>query len=177
MDLKMFLHEAWCILQFFAPAPSGAAVSGLIHAYLPRSFVAKFLRGGRGVLAGVAVGIPLPLCSCGVIPAALGLKKDGASDGATMGFLISTPQTGVDSIMVSAAFLGWPFAIFKVVGAALTGLVGGVIADKVTTAEASEYTAEINQSGRPGFQDGVAHAMTVRAVFGDGLLSVLSSQR
>ena len=141
-------------------------------------FAAKFLRGGRGVLAGVAVGIPLPLCSCGVIPAALGLKKDGASDGATMGFLISTPQTGVDSIMVSAAFLGWPFAIFKVVGAALTGLVGGVIADKVTTAEASEYTAEINQSGRPGFQDGVAHAMTVLAVFGDGfVVGVVLSQR
>jgi uncharacterized membrane protein YraQ (UPF0718 family)/copper chaperone CopZ len=69
----------------------------------------------------------MPLCSCGVIPAALGLKRDGASNGATMGFLISTPQTGVDSILVSASFLGLPFAIFKVLSALITGVLGGLL--------------------------------------------------
>jgi len=71
----------------------------------------------------------LPLCSCGVIPTAVGLKQDGASDGASTSFLISTPQTGVDSILVSAAFLGWPFAIFKLAAAFITGIIGGAAVD------------------------------------------------
>jgi uncharacterized membrane protein YraQ (UPF0718 family)/copper chaperone CopZ len=77
-------------------------------------------------MKAVALGVPLPLCSCGVIPAGLGLKKDGASDGATVGFLISTPQTGVDSLLVSASFLGWPFTIYKCISALVMGLAGGV---------------------------------------------------
>jgi hypothetical protein len=75
------------------------------------------------------VGVPLPLCSCGVVPTALGLRKEGASNGATTAFLISTPQTGVDSILVSANFLGWPFALFKVATAFVTGMIGGLIAE------------------------------------------------
>jgi len=95
---------------------------------LPKSFVRKHLgRGGvSDVLRAVLFGIPMPLCSCGVIPAAVGLHKHGASKGASTGFLISTPQTGVDSIAVSGAFLGWPFAIFKILAAFIMGLVGGV---------------------------------------------------
>jgi uncharacterized membrane protein YraQ (UPF0718 family)/copper chaperone CopZ len=81
----------------------------------------------------VALGVPLPLCSCGVIPAGLGLKKDGASDGAAVGFLISTPQTGVDSLLVSASFLGWPFTIFKCASALLMGLVGGAATEALHT--------------------------------------------
>lgn len=89
------------------------------------------------------VGVPMPLCSCGVVPTALGLRKEGASNGATTAFLISTPQTGVDSILVSANFLGWPFAVFKVVTAFLTGMIGGFIADR---AEKPSQIAE-NHSG------------------------------
>jgi hypothetical protein len=83
------------------------------------------------------LGVPLPLCSCGVIPAGLGLKKDGASDGAAIGFLISTPQTGVDSLLVSASFLGWPFTIFKCVSALVMGLAGGA-ATEALHADADE---------------------------------------
>ena len=79
----------------------------------------------------VALGIPLPLCSCGVIPAAITLKKDGGSDGAAVGFLISTPQTGVDSILVTASMLGWPFAIFKLFAALITGVIGGFITERI----------------------------------------------
>jgi len=103
----------------------GAAAAGLLHVLLPRDFARRQFRGLSGVTKAVALGVPLPLCSCGVIPAALGLKKDGASDGAAVGFLISTPQTGVDSLLVSAAFLGWPFTLFKCVSALLMGLAGG----------------------------------------------------
>jgi len=111
----------------------GAAAAGLLHVLLPRDFASRQFRGFGGVAKAVALGVPLPLCSCGVIPAALGLKKDGASDGAAVGFLISTPQTGVDSLLVSASFLGWPFTIFKCVSALVMGLVGGAATEALHT--------------------------------------------
>jgi len=111
----------------------GAAAAGLLHVLLPRDFARRQFRGASGVAKAVALGVPLPLCSCGVIPAGLGLKKDGASDGAAVGFLISTPQTGVDSLLVSASFLGWPFTIFKCVSALVMGLAGGVATEILHT--------------------------------------------
>ena len=113
----------------------GMAIAGVLHVILPAGFVQRRLGGRWGVAKAVALGVPLPLCSCGVIPAGLGLRADGASRGATVGFLISTPQTGVDSILVSASFLGWPFAVFKLLSATVTGLVGGWIADRVDDEE------------------------------------------
>ena len=100
-------------------------ISGILHVALPKSFVRRRFRGFGGVVKSVLLGVPLPLCSCGVVPAGIGLKNDGASDGASVGFLISTPQTGIDSVLVSASFFGWPFAIFKMLAAAVTGIVGG----------------------------------------------------
>lgn len=111
----------------------GAAAAGLLHVLLPRDFAHRQFRGMPGVAKAVALGVPLPLCSCGVIPAGLGLKKDGASDGAAVGFLISTPQTGVDSLLVSASFLGWPFTIFKMVSALVMGLAGGAATEALHT--------------------------------------------
>ena len=111
----------------------GAAAAGALHVLLPRDFARRQFRGYRGVAKAVALGVPLPLCSCGVIPAGLGLKKDGASDGAAVGFLISTPQTGVDSLLVSASFLGWPFTIFKCVSALVMGLAGGAVTESLHT--------------------------------------------
>ena len=121
---------------------------------LPSDFVRRSLRGRAGVLKAALLGVPLPLCSCGVIPAGLGLKKDGASNGAAVGFLISTPQTGIDSILVSASFLGWPFALFKVVSAFALGLVGGLVTDAVDPG--------VEETPAP---DAVAKART----WGDGL--------
>lgn len=110
----------------------GAAAAGLLHVLLPADFVPRHLGRGRGGVAkAVALGVPLPLCSCGVIPAGLGLRRDGASPGATVGFLISTPQTGVDSVFVAGALLGWPLALFKVAAAFATGLVGGLLTDRL----------------------------------------------
>ena len=126
-----FFTAAWITLCELAPwLLLGMALSGLLHVALPAKFVRQKLRGFSGVLKSVAIGVPLPLCSCGVIPAGIGLKKDGASSGAAVGFLISTPQTGVDSIFVSASFFGWPFAVFKLITAAIMGIVGGVWVDR-----------------------------------------------
>ena len=116
----------WSILLALAPwLLIGAAISGLLHVVLPRDLVRRQLSGPSGVVKAVLLGVPLPLCSCGVIPTGLGLKKDGADDGSAIAFMVSTPQTGVDSILVAASFLGWPFALFKVGAAAVTGLAAG----------------------------------------------------
>jgi uncharacterized membrane protein YraQ (UPF0718 family)/copper chaperone CopZ len=127
--MTTFIHHFWMITSELAPwLLLGAAVAGILHVFIPRTFVRNHLgRGGLSdVVRAVLFGVPMPLCSCGVIPAAIGLHKHGASKGASTGFLISTPQTGVDSIAVSGAFLGWPFAIFKVLAAFIMGIVGGV---------------------------------------------------
>ncbi|MBN1865211.1 MAG: SO_0444 family Cu/Zn efflux transporter [Victivallales bacterium] len=110
---------------------AGLSLAGIIHLLVPDDFVERHLGSKNSflsVLKAVSLGVPMPLCSCGVIPAALGIKKQGASDAAAIGFLISTPQTGVDSIMLSASMLGLPFAIFKVFSAFFIGLAGGCIA-------------------------------------------------
>ena len=126
--MSEFLEAAWKVLLELAPwLLLGAMVAGVLHALLPKDFLERQFSGRWGVLKAVVLGVPLPLCSCGVIPVGLSLKKGGGSDGATVAFLISTPQTGVDSIFVSASMLGWPFALFKVFSAAVTGVVGGLL--------------------------------------------------
>jgi uncharacterized membrane protein YraQ (UPF0718 family)/copper chaperone CopZ len=150
IDFVGFSYRCWTILCELSPwLLLGMFISGLLHVLLPKDFVRTRFQGFRGVVQSVLLGVPLPLCSCGVIPAGIGLKNDGASDGASIGFLISTPQTGVDSILVSASFFGWPFAIFKMVTAGITGLIGGWITD------ATNYEAGKNLSGEQS-SDGAA---------------------
>ncbi len=149
----------WDVLLQLAPwLLLGAGVAGLLHGLLPRGFVHRQLSGRAGVVKAVLVGVPLPLCSCGVIPTGLGLKKDGASDGAAVGFLVSTPQTGVDSILVASAFLGWPFALFKVAAAAITGLVAGWSTDALGGDPGGAPHAADDQ-GRPGAKAMFAHGL------------------
>ena len=139
-----FIASIWFILCELSPwLLLGMFLSGLLHVILPTKFVRQKLRGFSGVLKSVAIGVPLPLCSCGVIPAGIGLKKDGASSGAAVGFLISTPQTGVDSMLVSASFFGWPFALFKLISAAVMGILGGVWIDRKLD-DPAEKTGELN---------------------------------
>ncbi len=105
----------------------GFAVAGVLSRLLKRDAIVRYL--GRNSMGSVAkatlFGIPLPLCSCGVIPVGLSLHNRGSSRGATTAFLISTPQTGVDSIAATWAFLGPVFALARPVAALLNGLLGG----------------------------------------------------
>lgn len=115
----------------------GFLVAGVLSVSLPSRFIAEHL-GGRGVRAvfyAALVGVPLPLCSCGVIPVAAFLRQRGAGKGATTAFLISTPQTGVDSILVTYSVLGPIIAAFRPVVAFLSGLLGGAIVDLVEPVE------------------------------------------
>ncbi len=129
--MTSFIQSFWQVMLALAPwLLLGALIAGGLHVVLPRRFLKRQFSGPWGILKAVGLGVPLPLCSCAVIPVGLGLKQGGASNGATVAFLISTPQTGVDSVLVSASFLGWPFALFKVASAAITGLLGGWWVDR-----------------------------------------------
>ncbi len=111
----------------------GLLVAGLLKAFIPEDFVARHLgkRNMGSVFKAALLGIPLPLCSCGVVPAAMGLRKSGASRGAAVSFLISTPETGVDSIAVTYALLD-PFMTFiRPVAAFITASVAGLFVNLI----------------------------------------------
>ncbi|MFB3890591.1 MAG: SO_0444 family Cu/Zn efflux transporter [Phycisphaerae bacterium] len=122
----------WMALAEMAPyLLLGFLVAGILSVLISPAAVERHL-GGRGlwpVLRAAGVGVPLPLCSCGVIPVAASLRRHGASRGATTAFLISTPQTGVDSIAVTYSMLGGVFAIFRPIAALISGVLGGSIVD------------------------------------------------
>lgn len=109
----------------------GFFVAGILSVLVYQPLVERHL-GGRGVWPLVKAsifGVPLPLCSCGVIPVSISLHKHGASKGATISFLLSTPQTGADSIFVTLSLLGPVFAIFRPLAAFVTGILGGTLVD------------------------------------------------
>jgi len=106
----------------------GFLIAGILSVVISPTSVEKNL-GGKGLFPIVKAslfGIPLPLCSCGVIPVATSLYKHGANKSATTSFLISTPQTGIDSILVTYSLLGPIFAIFRPIAALLAGIIGGL---------------------------------------------------
>ena len=100
--MNNFAHAIWHIWLEMAPwLLLGMAIAGFIHVVIPKDFIKRSFQGVTGIAKAVVFGVHMPLCSCSVIPAGLGLRKDGASQGSTLGFLIATPQTGVDSILVA----------------------------------------------------------------------------
>ena len=110
----------------------GFFFAGVMHAFIPCMVYNRYL-GGKGfksVFYGALFGVPLPLCSCGVLPTAMSLRKQGASKGATASFLISTPETGVDSIIATYSVLGLPFAVIRPVAAFCNAIMGGWLINK-----------------------------------------------
>ncbi len=122
------MRETWSLTAEMASfLLLGFAVAGLLSVFISPAWLERHL-GGRGlvpVFKASLFGVPLPLCSCGVIPVSASLKQHGASRAATTAFLLSTPQTGVDSVMVTWTMLGPLFAVFRPVVALLTGVLGG----------------------------------------------------
>lgn len=111
----------------------GFLLAGLIHAFVPSRYFHKYLsrKSFRSVLNAALLGIPLPLCSCGVIPTAMSLRKEGTSKGAVTSFLIATPQTGIDSIIATFSLMGLPFAVIRPISAFLIAICGGFLVDKM----------------------------------------------
>ena len=132
MFLSDIMLSFWEIVTVLSPSLFlGLFFASVLHVFIKRETVFRHLgtEGISSVIKASFFGVPLPLCSCGVLPAAFGLRKDGASKGATTAFLISTPQTGIDSVFVTAGMLGFPTALFKLAAAFVTGVVGGFIVD------------------------------------------------
>ncbi|MBF0249179.1 MAG: SO_0444 family Cu/Zn efflux transporter [Alphaproteobacteria bacterium] len=130
MDIAVFVENLIHLSLDAAPwLLVGLLLAGLIKAWAPEQGMAR-LMGGRGlgsVLNGALVGAPLPICSCGVLPAAIGLRRAGASREATTSFLVATPETGVDSVAVSYAMLGPFMAVARPVAAIASAVVTGLM--------------------------------------------------
>ena len=120
----LILLDAMAIYVLF-----GLLFAGILKQIIPDDFVIKHL--GRGSVSSVVkatlFGIPLPVCSCSVIPLAQSLKKEGASKGAVQSFLISSPITGVDSILATFSFFGLIFTIFRVISSVIIAITVGLI--------------------------------------------------
>ena len=128
--VSVFIHEFITLFSEMAPfLLLGFLLAGILHVWVPnRIYVPKISKPNfASVLWASLFGVPLPICSCGVIPTAIALRREGASKGASVSFLISTPATGVDSILATYSLLGLPFAILRPIAAFVTAMFGGVL--------------------------------------------------
>jgi len=130
----IFIQEIWSLCLDMSPyLLLGMLVSGLIFVFIDSSIIYRQIgdKDFISILKSTLFGIPLPLCSCGVIPVAATLRDSGASKGSTVSFLVSTPQTGVDSIFLTYGMLGPVFALFRPLAAFFSGVFSGVIINKL----------------------------------------------
>ncbi len=128
--LSVVLVESWELLRESSVfILFGLLVAGLLKMFLSTQYVARHLGEGRfsSVFKAALFGIPIPLCSCGVLPAAASLKKQGANNGATTAFLISTPESGVDSISITYALIDPIMTVARPLVAFVTAMTAGVL--------------------------------------------------
>ncbi len=129
----LFINEIWSLTVMMAPyLLLGMLFSGIISMFIDKGIVLKHIgaKNFKSIFKSTVFGVPLPLCSCGVIPVAATLKESGASKGATIAFLVSTPQTGFDSIFLTYGMLGPVFAIYRPFAALISGLLSGLFINK-----------------------------------------------
>ena len=129
--LLSILYEAVYMLYLAAPfLLLGLLMAGFLHVLMPGRFIERWM--GRPGMSGVVwaglIGVPLPVCSCGVVPIAVELKRKKASDAASLSFLTTTPESGVDSILFTWSLMGPVMAIVRPVAAFFTALIGGILA-------------------------------------------------
>lgn len=170
MDFDMFFRSLVDILNEMSPyILLGFLIAGLLHEFVKPETMSRHLagRGWKPVVKGALLGIPLPLCSCGVLPTAVGLHRQGASRGATTSFLIATPQTGVDSIAATYSLLGLPLAIMRPIAALMGGFIGGMgvnaFDNEVGRGDDKEVGAEETTPGLPDCRVGSASSGSQKA--------------
>ncbi len=118
------------VLLFTESAPFlllGMFIAGMINHWIPRVWVEKTLGSKSSILTAALIGAPLPLCSCSVIPVAIGIRRSGASKASTASFLVATPETGVDSIGITYALMGPIMAIARPIAAIVSAIVAGLL--------------------------------------------------
>ena len=138
----------------------GFLISGILYVVISKENIANNLGkpGPLSILKASIFGVPMPLCSCGVIPVAASIYKRGASKGATLSFLISTPQTGVDSILITYGMLGPMFAFIRPIIALITGIIGGFCVEKIVK---DEYVTSVkinHEHSKKTLMDGLKYA-------------------
>ncbi|MFH1912755.1 MAG: SO_0444 family Cu/Zn efflux transporter [Pseudomonadota bacterium] len=160
MDMLVeIVFASWHVLEESAPyVLLGFFVAGLLKSFVPDAFMARHL-GGRSfgsVVKAAVIGVPLPLCSCGVLPAALGLRRQGASKGATTAFMISTPETGVDSMAVTYALIDPIMTVVRPVAAMITAVTAGVLVNLFPdrAERAAESAHPVTQAAAPSAPGG-----------------------
>ena len=165
--LAAIAFEAFALIAKMGPyLLLGLAAAGVLHEILPFGAIARHL-GGAGpwpVIKAVVLGVPLPICSCGVLPLAAALKKSGAGDGATIGFLITTPTTGVDSILATYSLLGGAFTFMRVAATVVLGLIAGFGTALVSHSEAVAAASPSPIAKARGFGGRVAAALKYAVV-------------
>lgn len=126
----------------------GFLIAGVMHAFIPQKTFARHLSGTgwKAVVKSALIGVPLPLCSCGVLPTAIAMRRNGASKAASTSFLIATPQTGVDSIAATWSLLGPAFAVVRPVAALVTSFFGGIAVGKSESHDAGESETSSHMS-------------------------------
>ncbi|MCF7913412.1 MAG: SO_0444 family Cu/Zn efflux transporter [Candidatus Cloacimonetes bacterium] len=126
----------------------GLTFAGLMHVLLKGDFILRQLGKANlwSIVKASLFGVPLPLCSCGVVPTAMHLKRKGASNGATISFLTSTPQTGIDSIIPTFGMLGWFMGLYRPLTALLMGIITGVVTEKIQVEDKPEQIAAAAQA-------------------------------
>ncbi len=129
----------------------GLLFAGILHELVPDSLVTRHLgkESVSSVIKSTLFGIPLPVCSCGVIPLATSIKKSGASKGATLSFLISTPITGVDSILATYGMFGWAFTLYRVFTSMIMATVAGILTNVFDKTELEEPKPSFSAVGTP----------------------------
>ena len=138
----------------------GFLISGILYVVISKESIANNLGtpGPLSIIKASIFGVPMPLCSCGVIPVAASIYKRGASKGATLSFLISTPQTGVDSILITYGMLGPMFAFIRPIIALITGIIGGFCVEKIVQ---DEYVTSVkinHEHSKKTLMDGLKYA-------------------
>ena len=151
-----FLSASWAVFGAMAPyLLLGFGVAGLLSVFISPEWVERHL-GGNGfgqIVKASLFGVPLPLCSCGVIPVAASLRRHGASKGATTAFLLSTPQTGVDSIAVTYGLLGPFLAVVRPIAALITGLFGGGLVQAFNGNDAAAGVGDSKETAKAACTD------------------------
>ena len=129
--IKLFFFGIWEIFQLLAPFMLiGLLLAGTLHVFIPRHVIQRFM-GGKGLLSVItsaAIGIPLPICSCAVVPVSIELRRKGASKPSIMSFLITTPESGTDSILITWGLLGPFMAVARPIASFFSALLAGLFA-------------------------------------------------
>jgi len=168
-----YINILFSIINEMAPyLLLGFFCAGILHVLVPHSIFSQYLAKNNflSVFFAALFGVPLPLFSCGVIPTAMALRKEGASKGAVISFLIATPQTGVDSIIATYSLLGLPFAIIRPIAAFITAIFGGSITNLFVKKESlnnTSYVVSCDNSIKPVVNN------KIKAIFKYGFVDII----